>query len=440
MKVLMLVLITLPTLAFASVGDDINALLDRFFGGDQAPEIEEPLEPVVPEPVELATPTVTVDTVALQREIMAQEAELEAFEQSLRQQEQAAENVTSQLLSSQQQLQLLDQQIEINRRKLDFYSAQNAEWQTLVEKLTQEKSVLRAEIRILEREYGSLLSKNFIQKQNFQLNPTVSWWQWLFSEKSVSQLLNERRQVSGELTERSAGLERLEQLKLAFEAQELEAVRAFAKVSTLKDQLLKDQVVLRDLADGKAQLLTQLESEQVSTLSQLQAFRASQAESTQYLQSLRQSLKQSGASTGLTENPPAFVWPLATPVRITAGFKDEAYKKAFTREHLGMDMAASQGSDVLAVAEGVVSKVVTDGTGYTYIVLQHDPDLYTVYGHLSRTLVKKDDPVSAGQIIAWSGGTPGTAGAGYFTSGPHLHFEVFSGGQFVDPAAFLPEQ
>lgn len=439
MRLLIFTFIVFPTLAFANVGDDINALLDRFFGGDQAP-LEETIAPVETQSVVISDPVMEFDTVTLQREIMEKEAELEAFENDLRQQEQAAATISSQLLSSQQQLQLLDQQIELNRRKLDFYNAQNAEWKALVEKLTYDKSVLRAEIRILEREYKYLLSKNFIQKQNFQLNPTVSWWQWMFSDKSVSELLNERRQVSGALTQKSAGLQRLEQLKGAFDAQELEAVKAFAKVSTLKNQLLKDQVVLRDLADGKAQILKNLASDQTSVQSQLESFRDSQAESTQYLQTLRQSLRASGSLNNTEVVPPAFMWPLATPVRITASFKDAAYKKAFTREHLGLDMAASQGSDVLAAAEGVVSKVVTDGTGYTYIVIQHDPDLYTVYGHLSRTLVEKDDPVSAGQVIAWSGGTPGTAGAGYFTSGPHLHFEVFSGGQFVDPAVFLPEQ
>jgi len=101
-------------------------------------------------------------------------------------------------------------------------------------------------------------------------------------------------------------------------------------------------------------------------------------------------------------------------------------------------LAANQGTDVLAAAEGIVNKIETDSSGYTYLIIQHDTDLFTIYGHLSNTLVEVDETVAAGQLVAWSGGTPGTPGAGFFTSGPHLHFEVFSGGLFLDPIDLLP--
>lgn len=437
-RVVVLILMAIPALAYASVGDDINALLDKFFGGDQAPIAEEKTEQPLPEPVLEALPT--TESLEVRREIMQQEAELESFEEALRSQEKEFEQVHSQMLTSQQQLQLVDQQIELNARKIDFYQTQNAEWETLVEKLTREKSALRAEIRILEREYKLLLSKKFIQKQNFQLNPTVSWWQWMFSDKSVSTLLNERRQGGLEQTQKAAALGKLEKLKIAFDIQEKGAVQALVKVSTFKQQLLKDQIVLNDLAEGKANLLASLSVTKQESQSRLDEYRQAQAETTQYLQTLRQQLLASGPEPTIASVPNTLNWPLALPVRITAGFKDPAYKTAFSREHFGLDMGVSQGTDVLAAAEGVVTKVATDSTGYTYVIVQHDPDLYTIYGHLSKTLVKKDDPVVSGQVMAWSGGTPGTAGAGYFTSGPHLHFEVFSGGQFVDPQGLLPTE
>jgi murein DD-endopeptidase MepM/ murein hydrolase activator NlpD len=48
------------------------------------------------------------------------------------------------------------------------------------------------------------------------------------------------------------------------------------------------------------------------------------------------------------------------------------------------------------------------------------------------TLVKKGD------IIARSGGTPGTWGAGQMTTGAHLHFEMFKDGQHINPRRLLP--
>jgi len=454
MRIFLFVLLFFPLLTYASVGDDINALLDRFFGGDQAPleEIDygdqtpEPMVgPSAAEPEPLDTLATGSETLEIRREIMQQEAELEAFELSLRAQEKAAAKTRSAVLTSQQQLQLLDEQLSMNQRKLSFYDTQVKEWQALVETLTRDKSMLRAQIRILEKDYQDMLSKKFIQKQNFQLNPTISWWQWMFSDRTVSELLNERRQSSVDQLSQADALANLERLKEAFDRQEMEAVEALSTVSLLEQKLLKDQIVLNDLAEAKASLLQNLNNSEVTAGERLAALRESQTEATRYLQTLRQQLAETPATAAVESADETEVvlnvlsWPLATPVTINAGFKDPQYAESFGREHLGIDLVASQGSDVFAAGDGIVNKIATDSSGYTYLILQHAPDLYTLYGHLSKTLVKVGDAVTTGEVIAWSGGTPGTPGAGFFTSGPHLHFGIFSGGQFVDPLIFLPE-
>ena len=66
-------------------------------------------------------------------------------------------------------------------------------------------------------------------------------------------------------------------------------------------------------------------------------------------------------------------------------------------------------------------------TGYGYYIdIQHDNGYITRYAHLSTIEVKKDDEVTDGFIIGYSGATGGV-------TGPHLHFEIMKDGEYIDP-------
>ncbi len=98
----------------------------------------------------------------------------------------------------------------------------------------------------------------------------------------------------------------------------------------------------------------------------------------------------------------------------------------------GIEIAVRSGSDVAAAAAG---KVIYSGdgvNGYGFlIILQHENDLFTVYGFNRENIVKQGDFVSQGERIALSGIPP--------AGGPaRLHFEVRKGKQAVDPILFLP--
>ena len=102
------------------------------------------------------------------------------------------------------------------------------------------------------------------------------------------------------------------------------------------------------------------------------------------------------------------------------------------RNHYGVDFAVPTNTEVHAAASGIViftgyqyNKQSKTGYGY-YIDIQHDNGYIARYAHLSTIEVKKDDEVTDGFIIGYSGATGGV-------TGPHLHFEIMKDGEYIDP-------
>jgi len=107
------------------------------------------------------------------------------------------------------------------------------------------------------------------------------------------------------------------------------------------------------------------------------------------------------------------------------------YRPKFGRTHKGIDLRAAIGDTVYSAFSGRVRLTRFERGGYGfYVIVRHENGLETVYGHLSRFLVKPDQYVKAGQPIALSGNTGRS-------TGPHLHFETRFMGYAINPEAIF---
>lgn len=98
--------------------------------------------------------------------------------------------------------------------------------------------------------------------------------------------------------------------------------------------------------------------------------------------------------------------------------------------HAGVDFAGREGSDVVAVASGVVT-YADKRYGYGLMVeINHGDGYVTRYGHHETLAVEVGDIVKKGQAI----GSMGSSGR---STGPHVHFEVLKNGRHVDPKAYV---
>lgn len=116
------------------------------------------------------------------------------------------------------------------------------------------------------------------------------------------------------------------------------------------------------------------------------------------------------------------------PGRVTSNY---GYRAKFGRMHKGMDIGIKMNDTIRAAFDGKVRLTNYEAKGYgNYVIIRHPNGLETVYGHLTRPLVKADQVVKAGQPIALGGNTGRS-------TGPHLHFETRFMGYAINPAAIF---
>jgi murein DD-endopeptidase MepM/ murein hydrolase activator NlpD len=131
------------------------------------------------------------------------------------------------------------------------------------------------------------------------------------------------------------------------------------------------------------------------------------------------------AKTDVTAAMPTFRWPVRGRVITAFGPKPSG------QQNDGINVSVPEGTPIKAAEDGVVAYAGNELKTYGNLVLvRHSNGYVTAYAHASEIMVKRDDPVKRGQIIAKAGQTGNVAA-------PQLHFEIRKGSTPVDPAPFL---
>jgi murein DD-endopeptidase MepM/ murein hydrolase activator NlpD len=107
--------------------------------------------------------------------------------------------------------------------------------------------------------------------------------------------------------------------------------------------------------------------------------------------------------------------------------------------HPGMDFAAPEGTEIYATGDGTVERADNTAQGYgNHVVINHRYGYETLYGHMTKFVVRVGQQVKRGQLIGYVGSTG-------LSTAPHVHYEVIKNGQKTNPINFYyndltPEQ
>ena len=371
---------------------------------------------------------------ALNQKIEAKKELIKKMEKSIEDYNTAIKKTQLESKSLRNQLNIFDNQIARLKAEIDLKSEKIKEAQLEIESLN---------LVISAKEESIARQKKLIAKMIRDINKdqNKSFTEVLLSHNSFSDFYGQlayQQRLNDDLG-RSIQSLRLAKESLELKKNETEALKT--NLLSLKSELENKKQDLTDQSNVKLNLLSQTvysESKYKTLLSSLKAqYQSVENEVRSYEDEVRKKLESQNKISDSGEVGALF-WPTQSHY-ITSYFHDPDYPYRNVFEHSGIDLRASHGTPIRAAASGYVARArtCTLSSCYAYVLIVHTGNISTLYGHLSVISVSADQYVNRGDIIGYSGGTPGTVGAGPFVTGAHLHFEVRANGIPVNPLGYL---
>jgi len=306
-----------------------------------------------------------------------------------------------------------------------------------VEELTVQESQEKMRVQELTKEIAKLESKMTLSKNDLRRR-LVRLYKWtpfykmeiLFSSKSLPTILSTSYylQLLAKHDQKA-----FFEFKTDWERYLADKKMREELINTLERRRREKESELKKLNEerrGKKQILNRVSKEEKEKKKLEKELKSAQRKLEELIVSIERTRAKTKVGTNYLEvHRGKLLWPCRG--RIATNFGKVIHPKYnTTTKNNGIDISASYGDNVYAVAPGKV--VYADRfMGYGNLILvDHLDGYYSLYGHLSEIIVNVGDEITGGKIIARIGETGSL-------SGPMLHFELRKDGKPVDPLAYL---
>lgn len=324
--------------------------------------------------------------------------------------------LTNDLSALQKQISLLDSQIEAQQDEIDAQ-------EELLGELTQMIADKTIELEESERQQAEQYAQLRSRLRYMVEHGTTSSLSILLSSDSFSDFLN-RYEIIRQISLRDENL--FEQLKairdkVLTEKQELEDTKKEAEDTKLQMEANKAELEAQMEAKRK-----QMDSIQLAQKNVKDAYAAMIETEDELMAQYKKAAAEYAAQSTYVGG--TFMWPLPAGNNVvTCKYGMRTHPITGKRKlHTGADLRASTGTKVYAANKGTVTTSGYSSAWGNYIIISHGGGITTLYAHMSKRSVSKDDKVKQGDIIGYSGNT------GYSTA-PHLHFEISKNGSTYNP-------
>lgn len=272
-------------------------------------------------------------------------------------------------------------------------------------------------------------------------NGHLSYLEVLFGAKSFSDLLDRIQTIQLIVSQDFDLLEKQKADRDAIARKKSEIEQHLASLKRLKQQASRLKAQLEAEQQRKKALVAQItsaieETEEVEE-AERQRLLALAAERSKLQQQMRQAQNRprqgSSSRSGGYVGSGIFAWPVPASRYVSSGYGYRDHPISKTRRfHKGIDIAAPQGTPIVAAESGVVL-VAGWSSGYgNTVIIDHGGGVWTLYGHIRHGSIR----VSVGQEVA-RGQTIAEVGSTGNSTGPHLHFEVIVNGSPQSPLNYV---
>lgn len=321
--------------------------------------------------------------------------------------------------------------IKANKEKAAYYrrlanksTKEYKELQKQLDYLEEVKRGIKEDIKKAKEEYKEIVKEMERQVTTMYMTSSMSYVHMLIQSSSITDLISRSRIVSNileydnEIIDEVADKKKDLDYKLAVQEKQLKKVnkQAAAKKKEM-DRLTNNASKFNSkVANAEAYLdeLEDMEDEMEAEAARLSKLISSMTSS-------------GGGSAPSRRADGKYLWPVPSSKTVTSyyGWRIHPIFKT-NRFHSGIDIAASSGQRIVAIASGtVIISGWQNGYGNT-VSINHGGGMTTLAAHASKLMVKTGQKVKAGQTIALVGSTG-------WSTGPHCHFEVRINGSTKNP-------
>ena len=321
----------------------------------------------------------------------------------------------------------IDKQITITEAEIQNTNAQIQQYSLLIaEKQSELEDALARQAEMNETYKARIRA--------MEENGTISYWSVLFKATSFSDLLSridsihevaeaDRQSLEDEMAAQEEAKAALAEQEATLQAQRSEAdaylIELAAAYDNLTDEYLaneaEEEALRKEIMEAQAAYEAALSAEEAERLAQQN----------------QNNVAGSGSTSNVTPSTSGFISPLPGGAYVTCAYGWRIHPIwGDKRFHSGVDLGASQGTPIYAIAAGTVTTATYgDANGY-YVSISHGNGYGSVYCHMTNYIVSVGDSVSQGQVIGYVGSTG-------WSTGPHLHFEIHVNGSTVNPMDYI---